>query len=178
MADPEYIVLHHSLTEDGETNDWEAIRKYHTSWRYQGRIITAQEAAALKAQGKKPESPWSDIGYHLGIELQGGKIVLQQGRPIGRPGAHCVEAGMNRRSIGICVVGNFDLAPPSLEKLTFLRSVITGLKIKYAIPPANVIGHRDAGLMAGFDWRKGQFKTCPGKLFPLDTLRGMLTGTI
>lgn len=157
-------------------NDWEAIRRYHTSWRYQGEIISPQKAAALKAQGKKPEAPWSDIGYHLGVELQGGEIVLQQGRPIGTPGAHCVEANMNRRSIGICIVGNFDKAPPSLKKLTFLRSVIAGLKIKYGIPPDHVIGHRDAGMMAGYDWRKGQFKTCPGSLFPMDTLRDMLSG--
>ena len=150
---PDYIVIHHSLTKDGQVNDWPAIRRYH-----------------IEMNG------WNDIGYHLGVEDVGGQLVLQEGRAIGTVGAHCKEAGMNSWSIGVCVVGNFDVEPPSLAKLYFLRDLCFSLMENYGIPAQNVIGHRDAGLMAGYDWQRGQFKTCPGRLFPLDSLRGMLSG--
>ena len=42
------------------------------------------------------------------------------------------------------------------------------------IPQEHVIGHRDAGLMAGFDWRRGQYKTCPGRLFDTDAFQKRL----
>jgi hypothetical protein len=152
---PDYVVVHHSLTKDGLVVDWEAIRRYH-----------------IETNG------WSDIGYHHGLERVGSAIVVQVGRPEFMPGAHCKEAGMNGRSIGICVVGNFDLAPPDLEMLKALRDICFAVMVNYAIPVGNVIGHRDAGLMAGFDWRKGQYKTCPGRLFPMEALRSLISGAI
>lgn len=155
MNRPEFIIIHHSLTKDGQVPDWPAIRRYH-----------------VETNG------WNDIGYHWGIEDVDGKLVLQTGRAVGTAGAHCKEAGMNQRSIGVCVVGNFDLAPPSVEKVYFLRDLCYSLMVNYQIPASKVIGHRDAGLLAGFDWQKGQFKTCPGRLFPMASLRDILAGKI
>lgn len=152
---PEYIIIHHSLTKDGQVVDWEAIRRYH-----------------METNG------WTDIGYHHGLERVGGAIVAQVGRPEFIPGSHCKEARMNNRSIGICVVGNFDLAPPEQQILRALRELCFAVMVNHGIPVQRVIGHRDAGLMAGFDWRKGQYKSCPGGLFPMATLRDMLAGKI
>jgi N-acetyl-anhydromuramyl-L-alanine amidase AmpD len=152
---PQNVIIHHSLTKDGTVVDWEAIRRYH-----------------------KETNGWSDIGYHYGIERVGNSLVLQIGRPESQPGAHTKEMHMNLKSIGICVVGNFDEAPPSLAKLYFLRDLCFSLMVNYGIPAQSVIGHRDAGLMAGFDWRLGQYKTCPGRFFPMDSLRDMLAGKI
>jgi N-acetyl-anhydromuramyl-L-alanine amidase AmpD len=78
---------------------------------------------------------------------------------------------MNRKSIGICVVGDFDSLRPSDELLNRLRKFTLGLMTVLDIPPEQVIGHRDAGLMDGFDWRKGEYKSCPGKKFPLDEFK-------
>ena len=161
MNKPEYIVIHHSLTKDGTTVDWEAIRKYH-----------------VETNG------WKDIGYHAGIERIGGVLKSMKGRDDLAIGAHCKEAGMNNRSIGICIVGNFDLTPPDLETLRFLRNMCFAYMVNYGIPAQNVIGHRDAGLMAGYDWRKvgptgvREFKTCPGELFPMQALQEILAGKI
>jgi hypothetical protein len=152
---PEFIIVHHSLTKDGLVVDWEAIRRYH-----------------VETNG------WAAVGYHHGLERVGSAIIAQVGRPEFMPGAHCKEAGMNGRSIGICVVGNFDLAPPDLEMLKALRDLCFAVMVNYGIPVQNVIGHRDAGLMAGFDWRRGQYKTCPGRLFPMDALHSLLSGAI
>src|SRR3990172_6501210 len=153
MDRPEYIVIHDSLTPDRLLPDWEAIKRYHVK-----------------------EKGYQDISYHWGIEDVNGVTVLQVGRPTTMQGAHCKEYGMNRRSFGICVVGNFDLAPPPLRTLHYLRDFVWALMVNHGIPVQKVIGHREAGLMAGFDWRKGQYKSCPGKLFPLSGLRNLLTG--
>lgn len=74
------LIIHHSLTKDGQVADWGAIRKYH-----------------MEVNG------WDDIGYHWGIERVGNGVVLQTGRPETMVGAH--TKGMNDQSIGICVVG-------------------------------------------------------------------------
>ena len=152
---PQYICVHHSLTKDGTVADWEAIRRYHK-----------------EIQG------WSDIGYHYGIERVGKGILLQIGRPESQPGAHTKEMHMNSKSLGICVVGNFDLAPPGLEIMRFLAEIVKRKVAGYGIPVNAVIGHREVGAMAGFDWRKGQYKSCPGKHFSMDILRSMISGEI
>jgi hypothetical protein len=150
---PEYIVIHHSLTKDGDVNDWDAIRRYH-----------------VEVNG------WRDIGYQLGVEMYDGNLTVQTGRRMNERGAHTKEAGMNRKSIGICVVGNYDLEPPPLSYLFLLRDLCWNVMVNWGIRHDRVIGHRDAGMLAGFDWRKGQFKSCPGVMFPMAGLREMLLG--
>ncbi len=152
---PQYIVIHHSLTKDGIVADWDAIRKYH-----------------LEAHG------WSDIGYHYGIERVGKNLFLQVGRPESEPGAHTKEMHMNSKSLGICVVGNFDLTPPGLEVMRFLAEIVRRKVADYGIPVQAVLGHREVGAMAGFDWRKGQYKSCPGRYFNMDILRAMVSGEL
>ena len=152
---PQYVIVHHSLTKDGIVVDWEAIRKYH-----------------------RDVNGWFDIGYHYGIERVGKGIVLQVGRPESEPGAHTKEMHMNSKSLGICVVGNFDLAPPGLDLLRFLADIVRRKIAEYGIPVQSVLGHREVGAMAGIDWKKGQYKSCPGQYFPMDTLRAMLSGEL
>jgi hypothetical protein len=97
MNRPAWIVIHHSLSPDGVTRDWDAIRRYH-----------------VETNG------WNDIGYHAGIERVSGVLTTQKGRDDLVIGAHCKEIGMNSISIGICVVGNFDISPPDKETLLYL----------------------------------------------------------
>lgn len=52
-----YIVIHHSLSPDTKTRNWDAIRAYHMSWRYDGESISEAQAQKLMAQGKKVNSP-------------------------------------------------------------------------------------------------------------------------
>ena len=83
-----YIVLHHSLTKDRRTPDWGGIKRFHTSYRVGGHIITPEQAHALMAEGKKVTKPWRDIGYHFGIENVGEDIRVQYGRSLATVGAH------------------------------------------------------------------------------------------
>jgi N-acetylmuramoyl-L-alanine amidase len=130
------IIIHHSLTKDGQVVDWDAIRKYH-----------------IEVNG------WDDIGYHWGIERVGSNYVIQTGRSETTHGAH--TKGMNDKSIGVCVVGNYDLTEPSNEVLKVLTTLCTDICKRYGLNPEDIETHH---LYAGY-------KTCPGTKFPMTKLR-------
>ena len=126
-----YIIIHHSLTKDSKTVSWQAIRRYHL------------------AQG------WAGIGYHFGIELINNEYEILCGRMIDKVGAH--TKGMNAVSIGICVVGNFDIEIPNQKIITKLTRLVDCLCAQLKIPRKNIKGHCDFAP-----------KTCPGKnLYPI-----------
>jgi len=114
---PTHIIVHHSLTEDGSTVSWNAIRKYHL------------------AQG------WIDIGYHFGIERIGDVYEILAGRMMNETGAHTV--GMNSCSMGICCVGNFDISPLPTEQLDTLVKLTKTLMVLFSIPKEHVKRHSD-----------------------------------
>lgn len=133
---PKYIILHHSLTKDSGTVSWNAIRKYH-----------------------KETLGWNDIGYHVGIELVGDTPEVFLGRPFDKIGAHCRDSGRNMDSIGVCIVGNYDIEKPSNEIVEATINTVSMLCRIFKIPIKNVKGHNEYS-----------FKSCPGQLFPLEMI--------
>ena len=146
-----HIIIHHSLTRDSETVSWGAIRRHHTQ-----------------------TLGWTNIGYHMGIERIGDYYEVLMGRMPNQRGAHTREFGMNRLGLGICLVGNFDEIESPIEQFTKALELVRYQMDLLGIPRQNVLGHREVGLMAGYDWQKGQYKTCPGRLFDMDRFRAML----
>ena len=161
---PRNIILHHSLTKDSQTVSWDAIKRFHTSYRQGGNIISKEEAMELKGKGERITSPWKDIGYHIGIELVNENYELMWGRPLYIPGAHCKEQGMNSKSVGICFVGNFDKIEVPNDQWWMGIKLVKFLQILYKIPKEKVYGHREFA----------SYKSCPGNLFDLDKFRGKL----
>ena len=147
-----YIMLHHSLTKDGATVSWQAIRRYH-----------------VETLG------WKDIGYHFGIELIGspspppspargegvlGGYEILVGRPLDMEGAHCAAQGMNQKALGICFVGNFDEGPVPAQQWEKGVILVRSLTKLLDIPIPFVVAHRDYAP-----------KSCPGKLLDMDKFR-------
>lgn len=175
-----WIVLHHSYSPDRQKlNDWEAIRKYHTSWRYKDEIVTLNQAKALQAQGKDVIAPWPTCGYHLGLEYDLvnniSSVVYRIGAPLSHVGYHCI--GFNEKAIGICFVGNYggkfdgtDGKIPTDDMLKAGLKLVRFLMFHYKIPKEHVLGHRETYKMLG----KTIEKTCPGSHFSIESFRSQL----
>ena len=136
---PSKIIIHHSLTKDSSSVSWGAIRRYHVETLH-----------------------WSNIGYHVGIELvrSGGELYYEalMGRMWDVPGAHCKNN--NADSLGICLIGNFDYHKPPDGQLEAGGRIISLWMKLYGIKLKDIYGHRDFS-----------DKTCPGKLFDFKDLK-------
>lgn len=146
------IIIHHSATRDGQSNDWAAIKLWHT-----GKIGSADRNS--KDYNKYKANPMQDIGYHFGAEYDNGILVIKRGRPLSIiQGGHTL--GQNLVAIGICLVGNFDNIEPTKEQYQILAEICRPLMFTFDIPKTELHGHREYA-----------YKTCPGKLFDLEKLR-------
>lgn len=175
--DPVGVVIHHSFSKDGQARDWDGIRAYHKSFRYQGEIITEGQYEEYKRSGHTAglERPWTDIGYHLGIEAVNGQLEIQKGRPIKSPGAHTLGLdakgrSFNRYYIGVCLVGNFDTEPPDESRLFLLGSMCRDFQRMFGFARDHVLGHHETFTIRGVPVEK----SCPGAMFDLGKFRERL----
>lgn len=132
MNKPEVIIIHHSATKDGTAKDFNAIKNYH-----------------MNTLG------WRDIGYNWIVEKVNGVATVIQGRVENISGAH--TKGMNAKSIGICVVGNYDKDNLPSDLYAELVELITDIRSRYGNLP----------LKKHSDYAN---KTCPGLNFPFEQL--------
>ena len=131
-----YLVVHH---EGGtaEGSSALAIHRYHVKARAEG------------GRG------WAGIGYHACVEPDG---RIAEGRPTWAVGAHA--KGYNHESLGLCLVGNYELWQPTE---TMIESAAAWLRWQKAIwPQAEVVGHNELPGMA---------TDCPGRFIDMDALR-------
>lgn len=151
------IIVHHSWTADRQALDIQAIRRYHTSWAFEGNIVLEKDARALIADGKTVKYPWDDIGYHRISEKVNGVAEVIMGRPLTMQGAH--TKGRNHDSIGWCIIGNYDEAPPPVDLwIKTVKGIYELVKV-FDIPIQNIKGHRDFAE-----------KSCPGLMFDVQKL--------
>jgi len=134
--DVDVIYLHCTATEPGKPVSVGAIRQYHMDVRH-----------------------FNDIGYHYIVQPDGKWYV---GRDIHKGGAHV--KGDNVRTIGVCMVGNWDEAIPTRDdpQIWATGELIAKLCVLYDIPPDpwTVILHRDAHIYRPFV--PNPHKSCPG----------------
>ena len=112
------VIVHCAATPEGRDVKTEEIKRWHTE-----------------------ERGWSDIGYHLVVELDGS---INEGRSEDINGAHC--RGHNSDSVGICYVGGSDSEgnPKDTRTEEQRDALVTLIKeILDRHPDAEVFGHRD-----------------------------------
>lgn len=123
---------------------------------------------------------WSSIGYHYVIlddnrdpPQRDGE--LERGRSLTEPGAHAY--GVNRRSIGICLVGDGDRVPWTIAQRNSLLYVVERTCNQFSIPIRRVVGHREIERLGARHPNKTPVttnKTCPGLANDVDWLREAL----
>lgn len=140
---PQLIVVHHTGGENGvDTSNQTAkiVEDYHLSLG------------------------WEGMGYQFYIEKDGD---IWRGRPEHYHGAHTSEQGTNKKSIGICLAGNFDITLPSEAQVTSLTQLLNELKLKYNISNDNIFPHRHFTP-----------KSCFGSKLPDDWAKKLVSGAI
>lgn len=105
-----------------------------------------------------------DIGYHYLIRRDG---TVVPGRPEHQEGAHA--RGLNRHSLGVCCLGNFEETEPDPRQIQSLIELVRELAQRHAVPPHRIIGHRDVMKIAS----SATVTVCPGTHLAkhLDALR-------
>ena len=137
------IIIHHSATDEGDS-------------------LLFDKAHLRKG--------WDGVGYHFVIdngtkERMDGQIEVSPRWLKQVPGAHCKADDMNERSIGICLVGNFNEGLPSKKQMDALVDLVNKLRLYYNIPIERIMGHGQV---------HGAKTDCPGKRFMWDDFRQRL----
>ena len=148
--------------------------KINCSWYLKDKVKTFYKQASVLigeelyigqyvskyVKNTKIETPWRAIGYNLGIERDCGRIQIKYGRCLVGKGAHCYQEGMNEHSIGLLIVGNYDIGYPDSDLWKFC--IKAAKEIKSVFPKIKFLGHREV---------KGVKKSCPGELWDMKQFR-------
>ena len=125
-----YLVVHHAASSD--TTTIEDIRRWHIN-----------------------NNKWTDIGYHKIISVDG---TVKQGREDNVIGAQAF--GANAVSLGICLIGNYEVNKPSEKMIDSLVQVLATLCKRHNLTVDKIIGHYKVSTM--FNAPAGA-SGCPGK---------------
>jgi hypothetical protein len=91
---------------------------------------------------------WATVGYHFVVSPSG---RIFRGRPVDRLGAHVL--GHNAGTVGICLMGNFELERPTAAALASLEHV--RLRLVPGGTRVPLLGHRQH--------RGHERSACPGR---------------
>jgi hypothetical protein len=137
-------VIHHSAGSNTNTNYTQVVRDiylYHTE-----------------------VNGWSDIGYNYLIAQDG---TLYTGRDPGSGsqdnvrGAHF--CGANSGTLGICLLGNYETATPTMSSRETLESLVTFQLLDQGHDPYNTYNHPLGNLGTIIGHRDGCATLCPGE---------------
>jgi N-acetyl-anhydromuramyl-L-alanine amidase AmpD len=143
-----YIVIHHSATNAG------SVKAFHKFHRRQG---------------------YGGIAYHFVIGNGNGmndgevKETFRWKQKIAGTHVSVHSWEHNVFGIGICLVGNLEVAPPTKAQLEALKKLISKLKTNYSIANKNIIGHKHVYYDDASN-RKEQ-TACPGNKLNLNKLK-------
>jgi len=121
---PTRIIVHHSVTSasSGNSTNEAIINNGHKTKEY-----------------SKSSLGWY-VGYHFMVFPDG---EVKRYREDNEEGAHAGAAsGMNFKSIGICLIGNFSVGKPTKSQAKAALSLITKIQEGYSIDATRVVPHR------------------------------------
>lgn len=143
--EPTHLIVHHNAGTNQASN-WSAVV----------RSIYNQHVDV---------NGWSDIGYHYLIDPNG---VVYRGRTDTQIGAHFCST--NSFTLGICVMGNFDLIEPAEPALSTLLDLVSAKSCEKMIAPNAQSLHPPSGILLNHisGHQDGCATACPGLfLYPI-----------
>lgn len=160
---PRFIIIHHTAGHDVPARKIDA---YHARRGF-GVKVTGPEPLVEEYIERGFERIEGGvvvhIGYHYLIRADGS---VEKGRPDFVQGAHCSAQGMNFKSLGVALTGNFDSIDnphgqkghpvPTAAQISALKKLLFYLMDIYQIPKKNILVHRDVS---------GAATSCPGDRF-------------
>jgi N-acetylmuramoyl-L-alanine amidase len=146
----QYIVIHHSAGQSGSVEE-----------------IDAEHRRRKGGDGQF----WLGIGYHFvignGKGMEDGEIRATFRWDEQIHGAHSGHAAVNARGIGICLIGDFEQAPPTAAQWISVQRLVKSLASRHHVSPRLIIGHSSV-----------KPTSCPGRHFPLNELRKVAAGIV
>ncbi len=140
----QHVVIHHAAGSNTNTNYTQVVRDiyvYHTQ-----------------------VNGWSDIGYNYLI-AQNGAIYAGRDPGAGQQdnvlGAHF--CGSNSGTMGICLLGNYETAEPSIATFNSLKTLVSYKLDKENLDPQSNYPHSFGNLGSVIGHRDGCSTLCPGE---------------
>jgi N-acetyl-anhydromuramyl-L-alanine amidase AmpD len=138
------IVIHHSGTSEGTVK---GMNEYHLKVRHME----------------------NGLAYHFvignGHGMEDGEIYVGNRWKKQINGGHLASEAQNATSLGICLVGNFDLRSPTSRQMKSLVALVEALQTRCGLSDKAVMTHQQVHVM---------HTRCPGKKFPLKSLMAEL----
>lgn len=142
---------------------WVGIIIHHS-----GSAMGSADSIARQQQGAGIKS----LGYHFvvgnGQGAPDGSVTIGPRWLAQQPGAHAKgpqSEALNRRTIGICLVGDGESRSFTDAQVAALADVVAQLQRRFNIPASQVVLHRDVAATVS-----------PGRLFPEADFRARLAG--
>jgi LysM repeat protein len=133
-----YVVVHHSATTMGSARNMD---RYHREQRHME----------------------NGLAYHFvignGRGMGDGQIVMGQRWSKQLQGGHLASETLNQKSIGICLVGNFDRERPTRRQMQSLTALTQYLLRRCSLSKSGVKTHQQINTIG---------TRCPGRLFDED----------
>lgn len=151
LTNETHYIVHHSAGSNSNTNYTQVVRDiylYHTE-----------------------VNGWSDIGYNY-LVAQNGDVYVGRGTQIVQLsdqtyrydavlGAHF--CGRNSKTMGICLLGNYETTDPSDQGIVSIVSLITDYGLRKGLKPFETAAHALGNLPAISGHRNGCSTLCPGE---------------
>lgn len=157
-----------SVPVDTSVLDWKGIVIHHTVTSPDATVALIDKLHQRRHFGVLYKGRVYHIGYHYIVRYADGRYVVEPGRPLGVPGAHC--RGYNKTHIGVALCGDFTKVAPELEQQYVAAAHCLHLIELFGMKgDERVIFHRDA---------KGAHTECPGLAWSPAEFGGKILGTM
>jgi LysM repeat protein len=156
-----------TATEDPDSRLPKGLKKIRVEpakWKYIVIHHSASPSASVKGMDhyhRVERHMENGLAYHFvignGHSMKDGEIAIGGRWTAQLDGGHLASEALNRKAIGICLVGNFDVDRPTKRQMDSLRSLVEYLLARCHLPPDSVKTHQQINPI---------YTRCPGHNFP------------